>query len=567
MSRLISSLRHPGLTLRLLLIVVTSVVSLGIVAGFTAYERYQTLREARVARLRSVTEEAVSLAADLDRQVQAGKLTQAQALSLFRDTVRPMRYDGGTGYLFGYDMNGVTLILGPTPQVEGTNRYDLADAYGTHFTRDQIAAARRGGGEVTYYYPKPGGTVPLPKLSYIVPFAPWNIYVGSGMYMDDLRAEVLRSLGRTFLVMAGLLAASAGIAWTVARGIVGPLRRLEGSMVRLAAGDLAAPVADTARSDEIGRMARAMEVFKRNAADRARLESEQQRLAVGAEQQKRAALMALAERFETSVGAIVGVVAGASGQLEQTARTLSETAAEATSQAQAVAGTSAETGANVQTVAAATEQLSASISEIGARVSQSAQMAARAAADAKRTDATVKSLSEGAQKIGEVIGLIQNIAAQTNLLALNATIEAARAGDAGKGFAVVASEVKSLATQTAKATEEIGAQIAAIQTVTAEAVQAIQGIGGTITEMTTVSGTIATAVEQQGAATREIANSVGHVSRGANEMSGHIGSMTEASIEVGRAAGQVLGAASDLSAQSARLRAEVGGFLATVRAA
>jgi methyl-accepting chemotaxis protein len=221
----------------------------------------------------------------------------------------------------------------------------------------------------------------------------------------------------------------------------------------------------------------------------------------------------------------------------------------------------------VQTVAAAAEQLTASISEISRQVAQSAQRSGQAVADAQRTDVIVRALAEAAEKIGHVVGLISNIAGQTNLLALNATIEAARAGDAGKGFAVVASEVKSLANQTAKATEEIGAQIGQIQAATQEAVLAIQGITGTIEEVSAIAVSIAAAVEEQGAATGEIARNVQQTAKSARDVTTNIAGVNRAATETGLAAGQVLDAAGDLSRQAEQLTREVGGFLAEVRAA
>jgi methyl-accepting chemotaxis protein len=267
-------------------------------------------------------------------------------------------------------------------------------------------------------------------------------------------------------------------------------------------------------------------------------------------------------RMAERVKEVVGVVASASSEMESAAQSMSATAEETNRQAGAVAAASEEASSNVQTVASAAEELSSSISEITRQVTQSSDVARKAVEEAAKTNATVKGLAEAAQKIGEVVNLINEIAGQTNLLALNATIEAARAGEAGKGFAVVASEVKSLANQTAKATEDIGRQISAIQSATEAAVGAIQGIGKTIEEIAKIATNIASAVEEQGAATQEIARNVQQASAGTQEVTSNISGVTKAATETGAAAGQVLTAARELATQGDTLKKEVEGFLA-----
>jgi methyl-accepting chemotaxis protein len=275
----------------------------------------------------------------------------------------------------------------------------------------------------------------------------------------------------------------------------------------------------------------------------------------------------LADRFEANVKSVVTAVASAAATMQATARGMSQAASEMTARSSTVAAAAEQATSNVQSVAGAAEQLTTSIGDIGRKVQDSSRMATKAVEETRRTDATVQSLSSAAQKIGEVIGLIQTIAGQTNLLALNATIEAARAGEHGKGFAVVASEVKALANQTAKATEEIAAQVAAIQAATGEAVAAIQSIGTTIEQVHEIGGAIASAVEEQGAATREIAANVQRAAAGTQDVSANIAAVTQASGKAGAATGEVLGSAGELAAQSQRLSDEVDAFLATVRSA
>ena len=276
-------------------------------------------------------------------------------------------------------------------------------------------------------------------------------------------------------------------------------------------------------------------------------------------------LSELAADFQGRAGALVSVLAQSSKALEGTAQSMAATADITTHQASTVAAAAEEASISVQTVATSADQLSSSIGEISRRVTQSAQITGKAVQEARRTDAIVRALSEGADKIGQVVDLITNIAGQTNLLALNATIEAARAGEAGRGFAVVASEVKSLAQQTARATEEIGAQIAQVQSATNDAVEAIRGITGTIEEVSGIASTIAAAVEQQGAATAEIARNVQQVSLSTQEVTRNITGVSQAAHDSGVSVSHVLGNANDVSTQASRLSTEVDNFVASLR--
>ncbi len=283
---------------------------------------------------------------------------------------------------------------------------------------------------------------------------------------------------------------------------------------------------------------------------------------------QRATTMAdLVRNFESTIAGMVGVLSSSATELQATAQSMASSASETNHQASNVATAADEASAGVQTVAASAEELSASIGEITRQVSQSAKIAEKAVADARRTDGIVRALADGAQKIGLVVELIHNIAGQTNLLALNATIEAARAGDAGKGFAVVASEVKNLASQTAKATEEISAQVSQLQGSTKEAVDAISGIAMIIGEVGTIATTIAAAVEQQGAATSEIARTTQQTAMSTQDVSSNIAVVTHAASSTGAAAGQVLSAAGELSRQAEQLTSEVKTFVSDVRAA
>jgi methyl-accepting chemotaxis protein len=373
------------------------------------------------------------------------------------------------------------------------------------------------------------------------------------------------------LTPAGLLAVLLAVGfsfWIVRQSVVKPLRGIVVGMNDLADGSFDVVLPGLGRKDEIGAMARAVETFKAKAIEKATREAtdrEAQTNAMAAE--RRAEMCRLADGFEAAVGGIVGAVSTASTRLEDAATALTNTAESTQRLTAVVASASEEASSNVQSVASATEELSSSVNEVGRQVQESSRIAAEAVKQAEKTDARITQLSHAATRIGDVIKLITAIAEQTNLLALNATIEAARAGEAGRGFAVVAQEVKALAAQTAKATEEIGTQIASMQTATDESVAAIKEIGATITRISGIAAAIAAAVEEQSTTTGEIARSVHQAARGTTEVAANIADVNRGATETGTASTEVLDSARSLSKESGSLRAEVEKFLATVRAA
>jgi len=399
--------------------------------------------------------------------------------------------------------------------------------------------------------------------AYDYPGLGWSVLV---RISSDEAYAAINNVHRIMLLALGMaVLVIAGVGMFIGKMSASPIQAMSAAMAKLADGDNEIEVPGLDRQDEIGEMSSAVQVFKDNAIRNKKLEAEQKGLELKAEKEKQRSLHEVASRFEMNIGEIVEAVAGSSAELNTTAQAMAGIAEETSSQATAVAAASEQASANVQTVASATEEMTASISAINSQVADASLASKNAVEDVAATAGQMNTLAQTADKIGEVVSLISDIAEQTNLLALNATIEAARAGEAGKGFAVVASEVKALATQTAKATESISEHIQEIQGATNNAVTSIDDIGKVIKQIEETSSAIAAAMEEQGATTQEVTRNVQEAASGTQEVTSNIAGVTQASQETGAAAGQVTAAAGELSKQSESLKNGVAGFLQELR--
>lgn len=532
-----------------------------------SHEAQLGLEGQKQGELRHLAELALSILKEEHAAAQKSEVSTEEAQKRALARIGALRY-GDDDYFWINDMHPRMLMHPMKPALNGKDLSENKDPNGKRLFVEFVNTVKKdGAGFVPYEWPKPGADKPQPKLSYVAGFAPWGWVVGTGVYVDDLQAQVWAMTRRALLITGIVLLVTGALAFFVTQRMASALRTMTVAMGRIAAGDFAVAIPGIGRRDEIGEMAAAVDVFKINGMEKERLQAAQKAAEERAAVERKALMNNIADEFEAAVGKIVGTVSSTSTELEAAASTLTTTADTTQKLSGVVAAASEEASTNVQAVASASNELTASVDEISRQVTDSSKIANEAVTQASRTDQRIIELSQAASRIGDVVKLITAIAEQTNLLALNATIEAARAGEAGKGFAVVAQEVKALAAQTAKATGEIGAQISGIQAATQDSVAAIKEIGGTIGHIAEIATTIAAAVEEQGAATQEIARNIEQAAHGTTEVASNIAEVNRGAGETGSAATQVLCSAQALAKESNRLEIEVEKFLHTVRAA
>lgn len=551
------------------LIVIVSFFGMGAIALSDALQLRSVLAEANETRLKTAVENAYSVVLHFSDLAQKGVMTEADAQEAAKKIISNMHYfdqyeNNNQGYFFIHNSKYIMLAHGLRPEL--VNK-DMSSNKGTTFTDTIKAVADKGYALLYFQWPAnwknpndpnaPTGTIP--KVLYAKGYAPWDWIISSA---------ALSPLSDQFLARLGESGIKTGIAFLfvilvvslIRRSITRPLSGLTATMGRLAEGQEDIEVLHTERRDEIGAMARTLEVFKSNIVERRRIE-ESQRDETQRKLERQRYIEDQTQAFKQQVSSMLQSVTGSVQRLDEVAETLSSAAERSSQQSNNAAYASGQAATNVQAVASAAEELTSSIQQISQQVAQAASIASDAVQKAEQTNDRVKNLADSANRIGEVISLINSIANQTNLLALNATIEAARAGDAGKGFAVVAGEVKNLANQTAKATEEISAHIVSVQQETTRSVDAIGEINTTIGSISEVASSIALAVEGQGAATQEIARSVHETSSSTQEVSSNIAGVSSIANETGETAKMVHEASRELVENTKNLQETIEGFL------
>jgi methyl-accepting chemotaxis protein len=546
-----------GISAKLLLFSAIIFAGYAFLAGLASHKIHQTISSERVEMVRHLDEVAVNMVKNAYARAQSGELTEEAAKKLVKDQLRKMRFGANNEYYYVHDYEGTNIVHGGKPEREGQNFIGFVDPSGRQIIKEQIESARNGTGAVIALSPvgRSGSNEPVSKLSYAIAFEPWRWAISTSMFVDDIDARYAEVAWQFFSIAVVVGLFMMVCAYFLSRKITKPLGRLvQFTEQPLSAAPSAEFERDLRLKDEIGTVARALQGFKEKSAEAERLRSEVDVQKNEAEAARRESLTGMVAMVETETDTAVTGIDKRMSAMIQAAAVMSRSAELVGSSSQTVAAASAQSLANAQTVASATEQLSSSIREISVQVTNATKATGAAVNRSTQARTTIASLAEAVTRVGQVTTLISEIASQTNLLALNATIEAARAGEAGRGFAVVASEVKTLATQTARSTEEINRQISEIQSITQETVRGMDEVSGTVRTIDEIASSIATAVEEQHAATSEIARNVAETANGAREVSTRITEVSGEATRLGEEAGRVHGCATDVTDAVSSLR-------------
>jgi methyl-accepting chemotaxis protein len=541
-----------------LLLALIALIGVATLSGISATTMRDTMLNDRQDKVKQIVLGVNAIVRHELAKQKNNEQTPEVARERILSAIRSVRFDGDN-YIFAITYDFCTLAHVDPTKMGKCKKLPRREVFNE--------LAKNGGGFSRYKGPKPGfqGDT-FDKVSYIHPVPEMNMYIGTGAYFDDIDEVYNRRLAQLGGIGLGIIVVIVAFGFLVGRSVSKALRNLSSRMNDLAQGNLEIDLDLSSFVKEVDGMIGSVKIFRTELERNKRLEEEKVELEKKAEEDRRKATLRLADEFDASVGEIVKAVGNSAGEMDTTATMMSAAANQATEQAIGVAAAAEQASRNTASVASATEELSSSIEEIARQVQKASEVANQAVNESQMANEKVSGLAEAVGKVGQVVTLITDIAEQTNLLALNATIEAARAGDAGKGFAVVASEVKNLASQTAKATEEISQQIAGIQQATNSSVGAIGNIGATIDEINTISATIAAAIEEQGVATQEISRSVHEASAGTDQVTQNIANVRQSSEETGQSADQVKTAANGLSELAATLQSQVDRFLEGVRA-
>ncbi|WP_417833393.1 methyl-accepting chemotaxis protein [Thalassospira xiamenensis] len=559
-------LSNFSLSAKLRMVLVMTAFALGGLAVFDLVTLRSALVEEKKANVRQVVDMTRSIFSHYDQLAKSGEITLDEAQNRATEFIQNARYaDNNYVFVLGLDTK---VILHPIqPKLNGQNGKQVIDVNGVPVLDEMVKAARHPeGGFLTYEWNKPGHDGVFPKLAYAETFKPWGWVITTGVYIDDVDDIFWQTAINDIAVAISMLIVIGMAGLAIDRSTTRPLRMITEALNKLAQGDTSVTTNETDRRDEIGALARSLDVFRANREQAEKLEQEQKdthKIQIARAEK----IEKLIKSFEIEVEGNLSTVHSALEQLRTTATGMASQSDETTGRAANVAVATEQAAANVDTVAAAAEQLAASIDEITSQVSRSSDIAQSGANEADDASTIFAELGTASDKIGQVVELIQSIAEQTNLLALNATIEAARAGDAGKGFAVVAAEVKNLANQTTRATEDIAGQIGGIQESTQNALGAIRHLSGRMKELNEVSASIAAAVREQDAATGEIARNVAEAATGTKDVAQNVVGLRKAAEEEREASGQVLAASGSLNSKSQNLMEQIKQFLNDIRAA